>query len=126
MCRAVVALEHEHALLRLLVEAAVADGVEHVEVVEQGALQARQGRVLEDRDREAAARDEVAGRRREQLALAVDGEHLGHVARARDHDEDAQRRIDVDDRGTLERVEQAHDSVDVSWESVRKRPRVES
>ena len=65
--RAVVALEDEDALLRLLVEAAVADEVEDVEVVEQGALQARQGRVLEDRDAEAAARDEVAGRRREQL-----------------------------------------------------------
>ena len=50
MRRAVVALEHEHALLRLLVEAAVADEVEDVEVVEQGALQPRQGRVLEDRD----------------------------------------------------------------------------
>ena len=37
----------------------MADEVEHVEVVEQGALQPRQGGVLEDRDREPAARDEV-------------------------------------------------------------------
>ena len=53
------------------------------------------------------ARDEVAGRRHEQLALALDRE-LGHVARARDHDEDPQRRLHLDDRRPLERVEQAH------------------
>ncbi len=121
--RAVVALEHEHALLRLLVETAVADEVEHVEVVEQGALQPRQGGVLEDRDLETAARDEVAGRRHEQLALALDRQ-LGHVARARDHDEDPQRRLHLDDRGRSS--ESSRRTTGVSWERVRKRPRVES
>jgi hypothetical protein len=108
MRRAVVALENEHALVELAVEAAVADEVEDVERVEQGALQCGQRRVVEDDELDEARVDEVLRRRLEQLTLAVHSE-LGHVAGARDHDEHPQRRVDDDRRRHAEGLDLTDD-----------------
>ena len=84
---AVVLLEDEHALLRIVVETAVADEVEDVVVVEQRALESSEGCGVEHRHGQLAAGDHVGGRGEQQLLLALDGQ-LGHVRGAGDHDED--------------------------------------
>ena len=100
----VLTLEGENAFLRDLVEAAVADEMEDVEVLEQRALQVGQGGLGHHHELEQARRHEVLGRESQEPLLPLDVEP-GQVRRARDHDENTERRAHRDGRGRVRRGE---------------------
>jgi len=106
--RAIVFLHNQHAVLRMRVEVAVTDEVEHVvRAAAQPPVQRREGRLLHALQHEQTAHLQIAHRVAQLVPLALDIQRRVFFG-AGDHHQHAQRRCDAERQNALGQLQVAH------------------